>query len=126
MNVQRRGSNPVHDLKHTWISKIDGRSWQKLRVERVELIWIRICPQRETGDTTDNLKRRLKSVDDIFSREPVGLPRDSWKSWIRLVCHLVEHFFHAWHCIPVRAGVTSSKLGVPCNGVGFRSTNGRH
>lgn len=54
------------------VAKIDGRGWQQLRIERVELFGMLVRPQREARGAADHLKSVLERVYDVISSEAVG------------------------------------------------------
>lgn len=72
MLIKLRGGDSVLDDELSAVAKIDGRGWQELRVQRIELFGMLIRPQGETRRATDHLEGVLEGVYDVISGETVG------------------------------------------------------
>lgn len=85
MSVQGRGGNSVDDLEGSCISKELSGCGEEFGVQRVELIWVGICPQGESINAPNDVKCAGESVDDVISGEAITSPRYPGNGWIRLI-----------------------------------------
>lgn len=94
MHVQCRRGEPVQNFQHARVTDKLSGGGHELRVEGVELVWVRIGPEGETGGAADDFKRLVKGAHDVGSTETLILPRDLRNSWLLLLSQVCEDFIH--------------------------------